>query len=470
VTRALSRCARRRLGNSLAALSPVLRFELAALALISMLLLFYYAGESYYALDPGEPGATLVTRLSRVVAGSLALATWALVLLARGWVTRAPDRAFLQATPVPARSLAARRADELAVGASLAFVLGLGLLLPPADLGQWNITGLGVLVWATWLWAASQMVAFVFAWALEGRWGPGGIGGFAGRLAVYLAIPLSLATYVVGRELTALIIDPRRSASLAITAVLGIGFGWAFRLAALRAAEASRQAELRQVEHQQTVEWAKERARVMLRRRLGFRPGRGPLAAFLWKDAALVWRHRSIRGHWLVAVLLIGLAFAIVLRPGVPPPLVFAGLIIVLAAAATGMALLLQWSNELPGWTWGSPASRAAQWAARGLPGLALVLGAAVGLSVVAAIRAGFHEARVVGLWTGVSGASLVVAAANLGSATPPRSTLGQNLFGLGLFSAILLGAVFPGWLGWVTLALFAAYTFRSLARDPRPG
>ena len=71
-------------------------------------------------------------------------------------------------------------------------------------------------------------------------------------------------------------------------------------------------------------------------------------------------------------------------------------------------------------------------------------------------------------LWTGGSGCSLVIAAANLGAATPSRSALGQNLYALGLLSTFLVGAVYPI-VGWVLLSVFALYTLRALARDPRP-
>jgi hypothetical protein len=106
-------------------------------------------------------------------------------------------------------------------------------------------------------------------------------------------------------------------------------------------------------------------------------------------------------------------------------------------------------------------------WTAKALPALGLVLGAAIALSAIAVFRANLHTGRVLLLWTGVSGASLVLAAANLGQASPPWSPLGQNLYGLGLFACVIVGSVYP-LVGWLVLAAFALYTLRSLARDSR--
>jgi hypothetical protein len=114
-----------------------------------------------------------------------------------------------------------------------------------------------------------------------------------------------------------------------------------------------------------------------------------------------------------------------------------------------------------------APVPRRVTWLAKTAPALALVLGSAAALSAIAAVRANAHTGRVLLLWTGVSGASLVLAAANLGQASPPRSPLGQNLYGLGLFSCVIVGSVYPA-TGWLVLAAFALYTLRSLARDPR--
>jgi hypothetical protein len=184
------------------------------------------------------------------------------------------------------------------------------------------------------------------------------------------------------------------------------------------------------------------------------------------KDARLVRRQPALRGQWILSLFLLLFPLAIVLRPEAPP-WVFSGLVVVLGAAAAGVGVLLLWFHEQPMFLFATPVRRRVPWGAKALPALGLVLAAALALSAIAWFKANAHTGRILFLWTGVSGVSLVMAAANLGQASPPRSALGQNLYGLGLFSCVLVGSVYPG-IGWLVLAAFAGYTLHSLARDPR--
>lgn len=442
---------------------------MVSLLVLATLLLAIHSGQSYFQFDPSDPQSTNVTHASRILAAALTLAVLALVFFASRRSTRSPERALLQALPIPARSWAAWRADELAAASAPALVLGAGLLLPPIGFGDWPVSLAAIFAWAAWLWAISQIVALVFTWSPEGRWGPGGVGGFAGRALPYLCVPVALGLYFVAREISAAVSDVRSPASLATTAALGAVIGIAARRLALALAPASARAAAAVMERHEGSEWKRARSRRAERRPRLWRPrARGPLAAWIRKEAALARRHRGLRAQWVVVLALKAAALSVGLRPEPQGVWVFAGFLLVLSDAVAGVALLQHWTREQPAWTWGSPSPRSAQWAARAVPALAASLTGSISLALIAWLRAGPSVAKPLALWTGVSGASLVIAAANLGPATPPGSALGENLYGLGLFSAILVGAVYPV-VGWGVLAFFALYTVRSLTRDPRP-
>jgi hypothetical protein len=466
--RALVRAGVRRVQNGVRSLPLVLRLEILALAVLSVVLLATYGAGSYYEADPADPSASLVTRVSRLVAASLALSTLALALLAPRVSVRGGDTRGLAALPVPPGARAAFRADRLAFLSLPMLVLGLGLFLHPLAFGQGTVSAFAVLAWTAWLWAASQLVAAVDAYCLEGRWGPG-LGGIAGRSVIFLAPVLLVFLYGEARAATGTVIALDRASSFAVTAVIGVALGALLRLVAERAGAGAWPAEMRLAEHLAVRRWKRRRARAW--RQTQSRPGHKGTArprtlAWMRKDARLVRRVASLRGQWIFAVVLCVLPLALVLEPE-PPPWVFAGLVIVLGAAASGVGLLLLWYHEQPLFVFVAPVPRRVPWTAKALPALGLVLGSAVALSAIAVFRASLHTGRVLLLWTGVSGASLVLAAANLGQASPPRSPLGQNLYGLGLFACVIVGSVYP-LVGWLVLAAFALYTLRSLARDPR--
>jgi hypothetical protein len=447
----------------------VLRLEIVGLAVVSVVLLATYGATSYYEADPGDPTASLVTHVSRLIAASLALATLVMALLAPRVSVRGGDALALLALPVPPRARAAYRADRLAFLSLPMLVLGFGLFLHPASFGQGTVSAFAVIAWTAWLWAASQLVAAVDAYCLEGRWGPG-LGGLAGRAVVLLAPVAIVFLYGEARAATGVVLDLDRATSFAGTAALGMLLGAVCRWLAVRAGASSWPAEVRLAEHLAIRRWKRRRARAAQTAspKTALRADRPlrPTLAWMQKDARLVRRIASLRGQWIFAVLLCTLPLVLVLQKE-PPAWVFAGLVIVLGAAASGVGLLLLWYHEQPPFRFAAPVPRRVPWTAKALPALGLVLGSAIVLSLIAAFRANAHTGRVLLLWTGVSGASLVLAAANLGQASPPRSPLGQNLYGLGLFACVIVGSVYP-LVGWLVLAAFALYTLRSLARDPR--
>src|SRR5580765_3139379 len=65
--RALVRAGLRRALNGARALPLFLRLEIVGLSVVSVVLLATYGATSYYEADPGDPGASLVTRVSRLV-------------------------------------------------------------------------------------------------------------------------------------------------------------------------------------------------------------------------------------------------------------------------------------------------------------------------------------------------------------------------------------------------------------------
>ncbi|HEV8479456.1 MAG TPA: hypothetical protein VGR66_01585 [Candidatus Eisenbacteria bacterium] len=451
--------------NAVRALPLFLRLEIVGLAVFSVVLLATYGATSYYDADPGDPGASLVTRVSRLVAAGLALSTLVLALLAPRVSVRSSEARGLAALPIPPRARAAFRADRLALLALPMLVLGFGIFLHPLAFGKGTVSLNAVLAWTAWLWAASQLVAGVDALCCEGRWGPGWKG-FLGRAVILVAPFLIVVTYGEARSLTGLWVDLDRPSSFAVTALFGVVLGVVLRLFAARAGAWSWAAEMKLAEHLAIRRWKRRRARATRPRLSSSRVPRAPGLAWAAKDFRLVLRMASLRSQWLLAVFLCVAPIALVLQRE-PPAWIFAGLVLVLGAAATGIGVLLLWYHERPMFVFSAPVPRRVTWLAKTAPALALVLGSAAALSAIAAVRANAHTGRVLLLWTGVSGASLVLAAANLGQASPPRSPLGQNLYGLGLFSCVIVGSVYPA-TGWLVLAAFALYTLRSLARDPR--
>ncbi|HKA23498.1 MAG TPA: hypothetical protein VKF80_00820 [Candidatus Eisenbacteria bacterium] len=443
----------------------VLRLEIVGLGIVSVILLATYGATSYYEADPTDPRASLVTRVSRLVAATLALSTLVLALLAPRLSVRGGDARGLAYLPIPPRARAAFRADRLAFVSLPMLVLGLGLFLHPLAFGQATVSGFAVLAWTAWLWAASQLVAAVDANCFEGRWGPG-FGGLAGRVVILVVPVLVVFLYGEARAATGAMVDLDRPSSFAVTAALGLLLGAGLRLLAERAGAASWLAETKLAEHLAIRKWKRRRARVLVAGAKASRRAAPVTLAWMKKDARLVRRLASLRGQWIFTLFLCVLPLALVLSPE-PPAWVFAGLVVVLGAAAAGVGLLLLWYHEQPPFVFSSPVPRHVPWIAKAAPALTLVLGSALALSAIAAFRANAHTGRVLLLWTAVSGASLVLAAANLGQASPPRSSLGQNLYGLGLFACVIVGSVYP-LVGWLVLAAFALYTLRSLARDPR--
>src|SRR5215470_6196863 len=167
--RALVQAGLRRVRNGARSLPLVLRLEIVGLTLVSVVLLATYGATSYYEADPTDPTASLVTRVSRLVAASLALSTLVLALLAPRLSVRGGDARALAALPVPAGARAAYRADRLAFLSLPMLVLGFGLFLHPLAFGQGVVSGFAILAWTAWLWTASQLVAALDAFCLEGR-------------------------------------------------------------------------------------------------------------------------------------------------------------------------------------------------------------------------------------------------------------------------------------------------------------
>jgi hypothetical protein len=450
-------------------MGPALRLEIVALFAASAALLAIHAGERYYGSDPLDPTVTTVTRLARVLAAEIVLATLVLALLVPRLHARTSDSGFLRAAPVPPRADAGWRADGLAAASLPLAALGLGLLLPPARWGEAGLVLLAFLTLVAWLWAASQAHALVSTWSPEGRWGPGGPGGLLGRAVGLALVPAFGAAFYAARELSARLADPGRAPSLLVTASIGALLGAGGRAAAVAVAEGSATARARLAEHREVLEWRKRRARQRRRMWPVVRPwGGGPITAWAAKEALVALRQPGLRAQWLLVLTLKVAGLGLALGARGEPPWAVAGLLLVLSDAAAGVAILMSWSHEQSAWAWGAPSRLRTQWAARALPALALSLAASGVLAATAWVRIGEHIAKPLSLWTVIAGASLVLSAANLGPASPPRSALGQNLYGLGLFSASLVSAVFPV-VGWAVLAAFALYTARSLARDPRP-
>src|SRR5690242_20430015 len=171
--RALIRAGLGRARNGVRALPLFLRLEIVGLTVFSVVLLATYGATSYYEADPLDPGASLVTRVSRLVAAGLALSTLVLALLAPRVSVRSSEARGLAALPIPPRARAAFRADRLAFLALPMLVLGCGIFLHPLAFGKGAVSLGAVLAWTAWLWAASQLVAALDALCLEGRWGPG---------------------------------------------------------------------------------------------------------------------------------------------------------------------------------------------------------------------------------------------------------------------------------------------------------
>jgi hypothetical protein len=468
--RALAGAGRRRLAHALEELSPLLRAEIVVLFAVTAVLLAYHAGENYYGSLADGAQETMVTLASRVLFGALLLATAILVQFAPRIVQRAHDRELLRAAPVPPGVENAWRSDLLALSTVPLAVLGLGLFLPPARFGLWGPLAGSIAAWISWLWASSQCVSLVVAWAPEGRLGPGGVGGMVGRAIHFLCVPLMGALYFLARETTALLVNPGASVSLWITLLIGLGLGFAARRLAERNARRAEPVLQRLAEHRATLEWKRKTSRRRQSRNV-LLPGGGSrkaIVAWMAKDLRVALRTPTLRVHWLLVAFLKGVALVLAFANGQHAPWPFCGLLLVAADVVAGIAILLHWSIELPGWIWGSTTPRHQQWLARLAPPLLASLAASALLAAWAAVEIGWEVARPLALWTGISGMSLVVAAANLGLASPPRSPLGQNLYGLGLFFSLLVSAVYPV-IGWTVLAAFALYTMRSLARDPRP-
>lgn len=455
----------RRLHNGLLALPVVVRAEILAFAAACVALLSIHADYNYFA-PSGEAGVTWVTLASRVVFGLLLLAGAALAQYAPRLVQRAGDADFLTAAPVPPEAQALWRADGVAVAALPLGLVATGLLLPPLEFGAWDVVAAATATWLAWLWALSQGAAWTALVAPEAAWEPAGLGGLAGRAAHYLIVPLTGAAYAAAREAIALVLDPREPLSLWATALAGLAAGLAVR-AGLRAGArtiAHRQARL--AEHRWIVE-RRRRARRAARRG----PWRGALAGSprVWweKDWRVVLRTPSLRWQWAGALVIKAVALGVALLGAEKLPWAFAGILLLLSDFVLGVAVLQTWAREEMGWTWAAPSPRRAQWWARVAPPLAASLAASLALAVWAAVYAGPGVARPLALWTVVSGVSLVVAAGNLGISSPPQSAQGQNLYALGLLCALLVSAVYPV-VGWAVLGLFALYTVRSVAQDPR--
>jgi hypothetical protein len=437
---------------------------------VTAVLLAYHAGENYYTPVDDGAGETVVTFASRVLFGALLLATAILVQFAPRIVQRASDRELVRSTPVPPEVEIGWRCDLLALAAVPLAALALGLFLPPLRFGEWGAVLSSIATWLVWLWAVSQCVAVVVSAAPEGRLGPGGFGGAVGRALHFLCVPLAGALYFGARELSGAVTDLGGVVSLWVTLGIGLALGLAARSFATTIAAAGEGARQRLAEHRATLEWKRKTSRRQRPRSSLLPRGGGRQAVMAWmaKDLRVALRTPTLRVHWgtVLALKLLALVLAFANGPRAPWP--FCGLLLVASDVVAGIAVLLHWSIELPGWTWGSISPRSQQWLARLAPPLLASLAASAALAAWAAVAIGWEVARPLGLWTVVAGASLVVAAANLGSASPPRSALGQNLYGLGLFFSLLVSAVYPV-VGWTVLAAFAVYTTRSLARDPRP-
>jgi hypothetical protein len=452
------------------ALSPLLRTEIVVLFAVTAVLLAYHAGENYYAPLSTDDTETMVTFASRVLFGILLVAVAILVQFAPRIIQRSADRELLRFTPVSSRVESAWRCDQLGLATVPLAVVGLGLLLPPLRSGEWGGVIASIATWLGWLWAASQIVAVVVSWAPEGRLGPGGLGGALGRALHFLCVPLVGVLYFLARETTGQFVDLGAPLSMWITLAMGLLLGFGARTLVKGMASGAEPALQRLAEYRATIDWKRKTSR-RRQQRNSLLPGTGSsqaITAWMAKDLRIAYRTPTLRIHWLLVVLLKLAALILAFANGEHAPWPFCGLMLVASDVVAGIAILLHWSNELPGWTWGSTTPRYQQWFARLALPLAASLAASALLAAWAAVQIGPDVARPLALWTVVSGVSLVVAAANLGSASPPRTALGQNLYGLGLFFSLLVSAVYPV-VGWTVLAAFALYTMRSLTRDPRP-
>lgn len=464
---ALREAAWRRLRHVVLLLPPLVRAEIAGFFAVAITLIAIRTAESTYAFDPSEPGATPTTHAARLLALAIVLAAAALATAAPRRFERAEDDPFLRALPIPAGDLAAARAREVFGVALPLGALGIGLFLPPLTLSAPAVTATALLAWVAWLWAAAMAAALVEAFAPAGRLGPHRIGEWFGGAARFLLVPALWGAFYAARIVSGAITDAHGALSLAVTALIGAGLGAAARTSLGGVAHASRAAADRVRERREIRAW--RRGRHGFRRALPPLPRirGGPLVAWMVKETALALRHRGARAQWGLALALEAAAIAVALRAA-PASWALGGLLLAAAAAVAGVAILLHWSEELPGWRWGAPVSLTVQWTARALPALAVGAIGVAALVGAAWLRAGGGVARPLALWTVVCGVSLVAAANNLGAASPPRDPIGQNLYALGLLSATLVGVVFPV-VGWAVLAGFAVYTARSLARDARP-
>jgi hypothetical protein len=413
---------------------------------VTAVLLAYHSGENYYGSLADDPDETVVTFASRVLFGALLLATAILVQFAPRIIQRATDRDLLRCAPVPADVEMGWRSDQLALAAIPLAALALGLFLPPLRFGEWAAVLSSISTWLVWLWAASQCVAVIVVAAPEGRLGPGGLGGALGRGLHYLCVPLVGALYFGARELSGSFTDIGGVLSLWATLGLGLGLGLSARGFATAIAAGAEPALQRLAEHRATLVW-KRKSTPRRQQRNSLLPGGGSrkaISAWMAKDFRVALRTPSLRVHWALVILLKLLALILAFANGPRAPWPLCGSLLVASDVIAGIAILLHWSIELPGWTWGSTTPRSQQWLARLAPPLFASLVASAVLAIWAEVTIGWEVARPLGLWTVVSGVSLVVAAANLGSASPPRTALGQNLFGLGLFFSLLVSAA--GW------------------------
>jgi hypothetical protein len=458
--------ARRRLAHVVRSLPPVVRAELVGFVAIAIVLIAIRAAESSYGFDPSEPDATATTHAARLLAIALLIASAVLAAAAPRHFERAADDRLLRALPIGTGELAVAHSGGLLAVALPLGIVGIGAFLPPLAHGEPAVTAAAVLSWAAWLWASAMTMSLVAAFSLSGRFGTE-IGAWSGALARLLAVAAIGAAYFFARLVSTAVSPEHGSASLVVTAAIGAALGGLARWALTGVASISVVAADRARERWEIRTW--RRARFGFRRAFPPLPRLfgGALGAWIRKDTALALRHRTARAQWMLALGLEVAAIAVALRAA-STSWALGGLLLVGGAAAAGVAILMHWSEEQPGWRWGAPVSTATQWHARALPVLSVGLVGIVTLVCAAWLRAGGDVARPLALWTIVCGVSLVASANNLGAASPPRDPVGQNLYALGLFSATLVGAVFPV-VGWAALAGFAAYTARSLTRDARP-
>ena len=442
------------------------RFEIPVLAVAAVLLLAIHSDANYFGPTPEEPDATFITFGSRVLFGALLLAAWVLAQTAPRLAQRTGDADYLATAAIPPRADALWRTDQVTLSAVPLALFGVGLLLPPLEFGAAGDVVALAAAWLAWLWAVAQGAGFFSAQGVEAVWGPGGAGGVVGRLSRFVLIPLAAGTYYLTRETVALSLDPRGALSMWVTALAGLLLGVLCRQAIRRSAEgiARRQGVLR--EYGWIVE-RKRRSQRAARARLG--AGANPGSARVWwaKDVRVILRTPALRWLWAAVLALKVLGLWLAVQPASTLPWAFSGLLLVLGDVLAGNAILQMWGREQVGWSWGAPSSRRAQWWARVGPPLFASLAASAALVAWAEAVAGPQVARPLALWLLVSGVSLVVAAGNLGISSPPQTALGQNLYALGLLSALVVSAVYPV-VGWAVLGLFALYTLRALTLDPR--